>query len=152
MLLYDAIVENTTERRQFELTSLIQLREAVKNNTDQVLRDTFKDSIFVGCVSEKHCLIQHGTRLYIFCLERVAEEFFYQKFLDEFGNCGVICLSVIIITYGQIFSLIDRDFLVGPSTAVQSCYYSNGSGRKPMATRRRPERLSRQATERTFGM
>ncbi|XP_046641833.1 DNA mismatch repair protein Mlh1-like [Daphnia pulicaria] len=87
------VIESITERRNFELTSLSQLREAVKNNTDQVLRDTFKDSIFVGCVSEKHCLIQHGTRLYIFCLERVAEEFFYQRFLEEFGNCGVICLS-----------------------------------------------------------
>lgn len=94
LIMANAIVESITERRNFELTSLSQLREAVKNNTDQVLRDTFKDSIFVGCVSEKHCLIQHGTRLYIFCLERVAEEFFYQRFLEEFGNCGVICLSV----------------------------------------------------------
>lgn len=94
IFLLNTVVEGTVERRQFELTSLTQLREDVKKNTDQVLRDTFKDSIFVGCVSENHCLIQYGTRLYIFRMERVAEEFFYQRFLDEFGNCGVICLSV----------------------------------------------------------
>lgn len=85
-----------SERRHFELTSLTRLREAVKESADQVLRETFRDSIFVGCVSEKHCLIQHQTRLYIFSMERVAEEFFYQRLLDEFGNCGVINLSVIM--------------------------------------------------------
>lgn len=95
----NAVAQGIVERRQFELTSLTQLREDVKKNTDQVLRDTFKDSIFVGCVSEKHCLIQYGTRLYIFHMERVAEEFFYQRFLDEFGNCGVICLSVTNATH-----------------------------------------------------
>ena len=89
-------LENKIERRNFELTSLTQLREAVKQNADQVLRETFRDSIFVGCVSEKHCLIQYQTRLYIFSMERVAEEFFYQRLLEEFGNCGVICLSVIL--------------------------------------------------------
>lgn len=82
------------ERRNFELTSLVQLREAVKKNADEVLRETFRDSIFVGCVTEKHCLIQYQTKLYIFNMEIVAEEFFYQRLLNEFGNCGVICLSV----------------------------------------------------------
>ncbi|KAI9561761.1 putative MLH1 [Daphnia sinensis] len=104
-----SVAPGIVERRQFELTSLTQLRENVKKNTDQVLRDTFKDSIFVGCVSEKHCLIQYGTRLYIFRMERVAEEFFYQRFLDEFGNCGVICLSDPPPLYNLALMALDQE-------------------------------------------
>lgn len=82
-------------RRTFELTSLRRLREEIKEKSDPLLREMFRDSTFVGCINDKHCLIQYQTRLYIIQMQRVTEEYFYQTLLNEFGNFGTISLSVI---------------------------------------------------------
>lgn len=84
---------NSAERRHFDLTSLTHLRNQVQTNSDKILRETFHDSTFIGCVNKKNALIQHQTKLYIINMDRIAEEFFYQTLLNEFGNCGVINLS-----------------------------------------------------------
>ena len=94
MIFSKNLAGTSTGKRNFELTSLLQLREAVGKNSDQVLRDTFRNSTFVGCVSPKHSLIQYQTKLYVINMERVAEEFFYQHMVNEFGNFGFITLSV----------------------------------------------------------
>ena len=85
---------DSAERRHFDLTSLSKLRTEVQSNADKILRETFRDSTFIGCVSKKNVLIQHQTKLYIINMDRIAEEFFYQTLLNEFGNCGMINLSV----------------------------------------------------------
>lgn len=70
------------------------MSEAIQSNFDPALRDTFHLSTFVGCVSKTHSLIQYQTRLYIINMDTISEEFFYQTILNNFGNCGVIHLSV----------------------------------------------------------
>lgn len=86
----------SAQLRTIELSSLSQLRNAVQQNTDSVLRDTFKNSIFVGCATKDHALFQHHTRLYAFNITKVAQEFFYQILLNSFGNIGVIRISVTV--------------------------------------------------------
>lgn len=95
-VIFFCVALGNLQRRAFDLTSLSQLRATVQQNADPVLRDTFKNSIFVGCASKEHALFQHHTRLYVFNITRVAQEFFYQTFLNDFGNLGVIRLSVIV--------------------------------------------------------
>ena len=68
----------------------------MQSNCDPTLRETFRLSTFVGCVSKTHSLIQYQTRLYIINMDNISEEFFYQTILNNFGNCGVISLSVVI--------------------------------------------------------
>ena len=95
-----------SERRHFDLTSLTQLRSEVQSNADPILRATFLDSTFIGCVDKKNALIQHQTKLYIINMDRIAEEFFYQTLLSEFGNCGVINLSVSWFLRFNVFSFL----------------------------------------------
>ena len=74
------------------LTSIRELRAAVKNDTHHELTDILANHTFVGVLDETRRLatIQGGLNLYIVDYGRLCFEYFYQLGLTEFGNFGSI--------------------------------------------------------------
>ncbi|XP_055330051.1 DNA mismatch repair protein Mlh1-like [Paramacrobiotus metropolitanus] len=84
----------TKERaREFNYTSLLELRATVEGSMDVELRKVFAEHKFVGCASENTVLIQHGTKMFAVNIRRLSEELFYQLVLFDFGNFGVFKLE-----------------------------------------------------------
>ena len=61
---------------------------------------------FVGCINRKLALLQHQTKLYVTNTSSLSEHLFYQLFLLDFANFGVITLR-----YKRIFTLISRSLI-----------------------------------------
>ncbi|KAK3990056.1 DNA mismatch repair protein Mlh1 [Cladorrhinum sp. PSN332] len=77
------------------LTSIRELRSAVKHDTHHELTDIFANHTFVGVVDETRRLatIQGGLNLYVVDYGRLCFEYFYQLGLTDFGNFGSIRLQ-----------------------------------------------------------
>ncbi|XP_074658885.1 DNA mismatch repair protein Mlh1-like [Tubulanus polymorphus] len=80
--------------RDVRLTSVKALKNKVHDEAHAELRDIFQKHTFVGCVNKQYALIQHQTKLYLANLTRLSKELFYQILLMQFGNFGVLRLSV----------------------------------------------------------
>nr|CAD7443099.1 unnamed protein product [Timema bartmani] len=80
----------TGEKREIRLTSVLELRQSVENELHLGLRETVKNSTFVGCVSFKRAMIQHETKLYLCNTGKLCEEMLYQIMLYDFGNFGAL--------------------------------------------------------------
>nr|CAD7452642.1 unnamed protein product [Timema tahoe] len=78
------------EKREIRLTSVLELRQSVENELHLGLRETVKNSTFVGCVSFKRAMIQHETKLYLCNTGKLCEEMLYQIMLYDFGNFGAL--------------------------------------------------------------
>ncbi|GFO28216.1 DNA mismatch repair protein mlh1 [Plakobranchus ocellatus] len=89
----DSIKRNKVKRREIKLNSVLELRQEVKDDVSDAMRNLLQNHTFVGCVSESHALIQHSTRLYLANTTTLSKELFYQLLLQEFGNFGVLRLS-----------------------------------------------------------
>ncbi|GFS07041.1 DNA mismatch repair protein Mlh1 [Elysia marginata] len=89
----DSIKKNKVKRREIRLNSVLELRQEVKDDVSDAMRDLLQNHTFVGCVNETHALIQHSTRLYLANTTTLSKELFYQLLLQEFGNFGVLRLS-----------------------------------------------------------
>ncbi|KAL1433775.1 hypothetical protein MTO96_012306 [Rhipicephalus appendiculatus] len=85
--------EDTAERPQVKLQSVINLWEAVIKNSHSGLRELFRNHTFVGCVNQRYSLVQHKTELYLINTRRVSEELFYQLMLKNFGRFGMYQLT-----------------------------------------------------------
>ncbi|KAI0022638.1 histidine kinase-like ATPase [Xylariomycetidae sp. FL0641] len=74
------------------LTSVRELRSAVRDDMHHELTEIFANHTFVGVVDEKRRLatIQGGVKLYLIDYGRACFEYFYQVGLTDFGNFGVI--------------------------------------------------------------
>ncbi|KAK4161275.1 DNA mismatch repair protein Mlh1 [Cladorrhinum sp. PSN259] len=74
------------------LTSIRELRAAVKNDTHHELSDIFANHTFIGVLDETRRLatIQGGLNLYVVDYGRLCFEYFYQLGLTDFGNFGTI--------------------------------------------------------------
>ncbi|KAL7634271.1 UNVERIFIED_CONTAM: hypothetical protein RMT77_015601 [Armadillidium vulgare] len=82
-----------TERREINLTSIIELQEEIKKETHSGLKEVISNHSFVGCVSPRLALIQHSTKLFLTDTCSLSEEMFYQLLINDFGNFGVLNLS-----------------------------------------------------------
>ncbi|ORZ03903.1 histidine kinase-like ATPase [Syncephalastrum racemosum] len=71
-------------RVETNLTSVLDLRDAVRKSKHAGLSAVLSNHTFVGCVDDTLALIQH---------EEDIEELFYQVVLQEFSNFGCIRLS-----------------------------------------------------------
>ncbi|KAG0032330.1 DNA mismatch repair protein [Podila clonocystis] len=80
-------------RVEVKLTSVLQLREDVKNQGHPVLTPIFANHTFVGILDNQRGLIQNELALYLVHFEAVSEELFYQICLRDFSNFGFIRLS-----------------------------------------------------------
>ena len=91
-------VEYETVHREMttcRLTSIRELRGAVREDMHQDLTEIFGTHTFVGIVDDCRRLaaIQAGVKLYLVDYGRVCFEYFYQLGLTDFGNFGFIRFS-----------------------------------------------------------
>ncbi|KAI1850151.1 hypothetical protein JX266_004530 [Neoarthrinium moseri] len=84
----------TTDREPVacRLTSVRELRGAVRDDMHHTLTEVFAGHTFVGIVDERRRLaaMQGGVKLYLVDYGRACFEYFYQVGLTDFGNFGVI--------------------------------------------------------------
>ncbi|KAI1210916.1 DNA mismatch repair protein MutL [Annulohypoxylon truncatum] len=87
-------VYETTDREPIlcRLTSVRELRSAVRDDMHHELTEIFANHTFVGIVDEKRRLaaIQGGVKLFLIDYGRACFEYFYQVGLTDFGNFGII--------------------------------------------------------------
>ena len=93
----DGIQYETTDREQviIRLTSIKALRAAVRDAMHNGLTEIFACHTFVGLVDDCRRLaaIQAGVKLFLVDYGLIANEFFYQIGLTDFGNFGSILLD-----------------------------------------------------------
>ncbi|KAK9687085.1 DNA mismatch repair protein Mlh1 [Basidiobolus ranarum] len=80
-------------RVQVRLTSVLELKNEVQEQSHHGLTQLFGNHTFVGVVDDSLALIQHQTKLYLVNYQTISEELFYQLILKEFCNFGSIILS-----------------------------------------------------------
>jgi DNA mismatch repair protein MLH1 len=80
------------EQTTIRLTSMKELRAAVRENMHSSLTDMFSNHIFVGIVdpTKRIAAIQSGVKLFLVDYGVISAEFFYQLGLSDFGNFGSI--------------------------------------------------------------
>lgn len=87
----------TTDRQplRIALTSVKNLRSAVRATMHNTLTEMFASHTYVGLVDERRRLaaIQSGVKLYLVDYGLACSEFFYQIGLTDFGNFGTIKLD-----------------------------------------------------------
>lgn len=77
-------------RRDIQLTSVLQLRQDIEKSAHKALSDIVSKFTFVGCINPSLALIQHETVLYLCDTAAICEELFYQLMLYDFGNYGLM--------------------------------------------------------------
>ena len=96
-ILDDGLQYETTDRQplRIALTSIKNLRSAVRTTMHNTLTEMFASHTYVGLVDERRRLaaIQSGVKLYLIDYGLACNEFFYQVGLTDFGNFGVIRLD-----------------------------------------------------------
>ncbi|KAI9498783.1 DNA mismatch repair protein mlh1 [Zychaea mexicana] len=80
-------------RIDVQMTSILNLRNAVKKSEHTGLTNVLRDHTFVGCADDTLALIQHKQDLYLVNFAVVSEELFYQVLLAEFCNFGKLQLT-----------------------------------------------------------
>lgn len=88
-------VNNERESTVCRLSSVRELRAAVRDEMHHELTEVFANHTFVGIVDERRRLaaMQGGVKLYLVDYGRVCYEYLYQVGLTDFGNFGVIRFS-----------------------------------------------------------
>ncbi|KAF7716628.1 DNA mismatch repair protein MLH1 [Penicillium ucsense] len=93
----DGLQYEITDRQplRIALTSVKNLRAAVRAAMHNTLTETFGSLTYVGLVDEQRRLaaIQSGVKLYLVDYGLTCNEFFYQVGLTDFGNFGIIKLE-----------------------------------------------------------
>jgi DNA mismatch repair protein MLH1 len=93
----DGIRYETTNREQvtIRLTSIKSLRAAVRDAMHNGLTEIFASHTYVGLVDDFRRLaaIQAGVKLFLVDYGLIANEYFYQVGLTDFGNFGSIVLD-----------------------------------------------------------
>ncbi|XP_069469304.1 DNA mismatch repair protein Mlh1 isoform X2 [Ambystoma mexicanum] len=84
---------STPKRRIINLSSIISLREESVDCAHKGLQEMLINHSFVGCVSPRWALAQYQTKLYLLNTTKLSEELFYQIFIYDFGNFGILRLS-----------------------------------------------------------
>ncbi|KND03473.1 DNA mismatch repair protein MutL [Spizellomyces punctatus DAOM BR117] len=78
---------------EVRLTSVLELRDEVRQSCHKGLTDVFAEHTFVGLVDDVLAIIQHQTKLYLVDYQNLSQELFYQLALQGFSNFGFIQLS-----------------------------------------------------------
>lgn len=80
---------------QVRLVSVKSLRAEVRDSMHNALTEVFASHTYVGVVDERRriCAIQSGVKLYLVDYGMIANEYFYQVGLTDFGNFGLIKLD-----------------------------------------------------------
>lgn len=80
------------EARNFRLTTIKELRAAVRDSMHNSLTEMFASHTYVGLVDPDRRIvaIQGGVKLFLVDYGMVCNEYFYQLGLTDFGNFGII--------------------------------------------------------------
>ncbi|KAJ5629612.1 MutL protein [Penicillium herquei] len=93
----DGLQYETTDRQPLKiaLTSIKNLRSAVRSKMHNTLTEMFASHTYVGLIDERRRLaaIQSGVKLFLIDYGLACNEFFYQVGLTDFGNFGAIRLD-----------------------------------------------------------
>ncbi|KAL3831500.1 hypothetical protein ACJMK2_023241 [Sinanodonta woodiana] len=81
------------KRREIKLSSVLALQKEIKESLHSGLREMFQNHTFVGCVIQEYSLMQHQTKLYLINTKKLSKELFYQLFIFDFSNFGILRLS-----------------------------------------------------------
>ncbi|KAL5051873.1 hypothetical protein BDW71DRAFT_1695 [Aspergillus fruticulosus] len=96
-VLDDGLTYTTTDREPLKiaLTSVKNLRAAVRSSMHERLTETIASHTYVGLVDENRRIaaVQAGVKLYLIDYGMFCAEFFYQLGLTDFGNFGTIKLE-----------------------------------------------------------
>lgn len=96
-ILDEGLHYETTDREplRIALTSIKNLRAAVRTNMHNSLTEMIASHTYVGLVDERRRIaaIQSGVKLYLVDYGMLCSEFFYQVGLTDFGNFGMIKLD-----------------------------------------------------------
>ncbi|KAI8921755.1 hypothetical protein BC831DRAFT_475824 [Entophlyctis helioformis] len=76
-----------------QLTSVLELRQALLDNEHKGLTELFREHTFVGCIDNYLALVQHHTKLYMVNYQDASRDLFYQITLRGFSNFGTIRLG-----------------------------------------------------------
>lgn len=87
-----AYLESPREATYCRLTTIIELRAAVRDSMHNSLTEIFASHTYVGLVDSYRRItaIQGGVKLFLIDYGMICNEFFYQVGLTDFGNFGVI--------------------------------------------------------------
>ncbi|KAF2744195.1 DNA mismatch repair protein MutL [Sporormia fimetaria CBS 119925] len=85
-------VDPTCEPVVCELTSILELRSAVRSAMHNTLSETISSHTFIGLVDETRRIvaIQSGVKLFLVDYAALCNEYFYQLGLTDFSNFGCI--------------------------------------------------------------
>ncbi|KAL8755979.1 MAG: hypothetical protein Q9199_003261 [Rusavskia elegans] len=80
------------EARNFRLTTIKELRAAVRDSMHNSLTEMFASHTYVGLVDPDRRIVavQGGVKLFLVDYGMVCNEYFYQLGLTDFGNFGII--------------------------------------------------------------
>ncbi|XP_061108454.1 DNA mismatch repair protein Mlh1 isoform X2 [Conger conger] len=81
-------------KRKIKLHSVKELRSEITERAHAGLGEMLQNHSFVGCVNPQWSLIQHQTKLYLLDITKLSQELFYQILMFDFGNFGVLRLSM----------------------------------------------------------
>ncbi|XP_048367710.1 DNA mismatch repair protein Mlh1 [Sphaerodactylus townsendi] len=84
----------TPRRRIINLTSILTLQEEISDRVHTSLQEMLHNHSFVGCVNPQWALVQYQTKLYLLNTTKLSQEMFYQILVYDFGNFGILRLSV----------------------------------------------------------
>ncbi|KAJ3202405.1 DNA mismatch repair protein [Entophlyctis luteolus] len=76
-----------------QLTSILNIRQAIKSNAHHGLTGLIRDHVFVGAVQDRWILLQYEQKLFIVEIEELSCEFFYQLAALGFANFGTLQLE-----------------------------------------------------------
>eukprot|EP01135_Chromosphaera_perkinsii_P004564 Nk52_evm34s288 gene=Nk52_evmTU34s288 len=83
----------TKTKTEVKLTSVLELIDEFKGNSDGNLKEMLENSVYVGCVDTLRCMFQHKTELYLANSYLLSKELAYQMCLTGFSNFGDIKLE-----------------------------------------------------------
>lgn len=68
------------------MTSILELRKEIEDNSQGTLRETLAQHVFVGSITPNQALIQYSTKLYLCNTKKILSELLYQLMMYNFQN------------------------------------------------------------------
>lgn len=107
---FDEEEESTSNRREVELDSILDLRQELLDLVHRPLTNVFNNLVYVGVVdgARRLCLFQYDVKLFLCDYAAVLTDFFYQIGLAEFANFGRFDLKPAVPMHDILGPLYDK--------------------------------------------
>lgn len=103
------------------LTTVKELRAAVRDSMHATLTEVFATHTYIGLVDSQRRIvaIQGGVKLYLIDYGLIAHEYFYQLGLTDFGNLGAIRFDPPLSIPDLIRIGVETERAENPNTAIE---------------------------------